>query len=389
MALPTTLTDYVWPLRPQFVGPFRAQGAWWIVGVRFNDPFYQPAVWRNTDPEGTNWGTFYSSATGGSSAIHDSLSVVQQGDLLRITTHNGATLAYFVYDTKDEVWDDAGSTIESIADAPGVGGFCSIAMRSDGDVIIGYQGDSDREMGSAYERVDYARWEGSWTVGISLDNSDAGGAEDDKHYTGAVVVKGSSDRMHFFLADRSFTNLHQRTVTSVNARESWPSPGDSNLDIDFSFSPGISYDDSGTQRVRCPYRDATTAKISYAEFDSVDSPGTFTKNGDVSQENVWYFNENPVACMAVDGVDEYLLYAGLDQDLYQDKNDTADTEVLDGTTINRISCAVLDRDGPKLAYVYDNGGTTYYNEVDIAPTVSTLSAAEFPLRNYYTGPFKT
>jgi hypothetical protein len=269
--------------------------------------------------------------------------------------------------TSGDTW---GTTNESIATLAPLGASsisCSIALRSDGDIIVLYNGNTEKEKGTNYDRVYYARKEGeSWTVDIIVDRSPENGDMDDRSWYGSVVVKGSSDRMHFFFKDGLDNDGYQRTLTSGNSLEATITAGDSDVATALHvFGPGISYDDSGTQRVRCPYDDGT-GNISYAEFDSADTPGTFTPNVDVSDADVENINDSPVACCAVDGTDEYLVYADdSTQDLWYDKNDGTDVEHRDGVTINRISCNVYDRSGTKLAMVYDDGGTIKYDEVDI------------------------
>ena len=92
-------------------------------------------------------------------------------------------------------------------------------------------------------------------------------------------------------------------------------------------------------------------------------------------------NGSPVASLAIDGTDEHLLYANSsDSDLYHDKNDGTDTEILDAVTINRISSNVYDRTThTRLAYVYDDGGTIKYNEVQLG----VLAGTSFPPRQSF------
>jgi hypothetical protein len=63
---------------------------------------------------------------------------------------------------------------------------------------------------------------------------------------------------------------------------------------------------------------------------------------------------------------EFDLYHG-QADTPQDSGDWGtDTEFKNNSTINRISCKVIDRSGNKLAMVYLDGATVMYDEKDIA-----------------------
>ena len=140
------------------------------------------------------------------------------------------------------------------------------------------------------------------------------------------------------------------------------------------FNPG--FNNGGS--IRVPYDDGS-GQIAYAEFTSADAPGAFTPNTGISDNVPAVSGNNAIVCSALDGTDQHLLYSGggvggLDRDLFHDKNKTADVEELDGVTVNRISCNVYDRSGAKLAYVYDDGGTIKYNEVNLVVAVNNSLA---------------
>jgi len=195
--------------------------------------------------------------------------------------------------------------------------------------------------------------------------------------------------MHFFFKNDDDNDGFQRTLLSDNSLETFPSAGDVDISTLRNASvPGISYDNDGVQKIRCPYMDAN-GKASYAEFNSVDAPGAFTPNVDVTNNVVFSTNQSPVACLAVDGLDEHLLFAVFiavgDVDLFHVENGGSDIKILDGL-IRRISSNVYDRSGTKLSYVYEDSGSIKYNELDIAVT-SSFSGSDFPTQNYYVGPF--
>ena len=76
-----------------------------------------------------------------------------------------------------------------------------MTVRSDGDIVLLYNGNTDNVSATDYERVDYAVWNGtSWSVDTQVD----GNASTAKHYYGAsAVLDSSNDDTHFFWYDKS------------------------------------------------------------------------------------------------------------------------------------------------------------------------------------------
>lgn len=398
MALPVTIgsaPDIDFPLRNYYCGPFISSGGnVYVVIKRFNGSDNitvrnRIAVFKATDPTSSFSEQDRGSASTPNAPMYDASIVreplqtmwaVQVSDVLHVAWTSSASGAldayeYTTFDMSSDTWSGTELVIDTVATDPPVltDTSISIAVRSDGDVIALYNGATDRLHGSDQNRVDYARKENGTfaTIAVAVDNAGA-----DMWY-GSVIVLGSSDRMHFFFKNDDLDDAYQRTlVHSGNALETFPSAGDTQTNLpNHVFAPGISYNDGGTQRVRCPYVDLS-GQLSYAEFDSVDAPGAFTVNADVGDNDVISPDQNPVACLAVDGTDEHLLYSGggasgTDRDLYHDLNDGVDVEILDGVTVNSISCNVYDRTtNVRLAYVYDDGGTIKYNEVDLGALAS-------------------
>jgi len=374
MALPVTISSVIIPDQNYYIGPFLSGGNFYTVLLDSTDESLVE-VHKATDPT-SSFSEQDSANKPNTTDDIRSMWVHQEGTDLHIVhgENDGTTTArygYSVFHMATDLWDGTIVNEEIEASVTTVATSqvsCSISVRSDGDVVVLYNGAIDTVHGAPRQRVDYRRREGgTWSSAIAVDNA----AE--FNWFGSVIVRGSSDRMHFFFKNDTQDDAYQRTLTSGNSLEAFPSAGDTATDTDeHIFGPGVSYDDGGTQRVRCPYADAS-AQISYAEFDSADTPGAFTVNADVGDNTVQLLNRGPVACLSADGTDEHLLYADdTDQDLFHDKNDGTDDEILDGVTINRISCNVYDRSGTRLAYVYDDGGTIKYGEVSLVVAPARL-----------------
>lgn len=375
MALPVTISAVQFPDQNYYCGPFLSGGNFYVVLLDSTDASIVE-VYKATDPT-SSFSEQDSANKPNATNNVKSLWVDQDGTDLYISHQEASTqrVGYSIFHMATDLWD--GTVVdEAIITPTGVTDVavgCSISFRSSDSIpIVLYNGTIDNLHGEDRQRVDYARRTGgSWTVDIAVDNAGA------DSWFGSVIVPGSSDRMHFFFTNFDDLDGFQRTLTSGNVLETFPaSGGNVAANVEHEFIPGISYDDGGTQRIRCGFMDPTSPfKASYAEFDSSDTPGAYTVNANVSDNGMRFLSDSPVACLAVDGTDEHLLYAdGIDKDLYQDKNDTANVEILDAVSVNRISSNVYNRSGTKLAYVYDDDGTIKYNEVDIAVGGTEINA---------------
>ena len=77
--------------------------------------------------------------------------------------------------------------------------------------------------------------------------------------------------------------------------------------------------------------------------------------------------------------------SGVDQDIYSDKQADGgswgtDTEEQDAVTANRISAGVYDRSGNKLGYVWLDGTTTSYDEIDLAASAIPQMMLDYRMR---------
>lgn len=349
------------------LGPYLSNGRVFVVAIQSSDQDILVYSHDDADPLSAGWAEDDAANAPVLTDTARSVSSFQEGSVIHIA-HQEATTGRVGYDSfnmSTRLWVVVDETVQATSDADNAGLYVSLSARSDGDVIVEYAGDTDSAHG-AKQRVDYRRREGgTWSSAIAVDN---GGVQN--WYVGAIV-RGSSDRMHFFL--HSTTNgLFQRTLTSANVFETFPGTSiDSSLPVVVTgvVGFGVSYDDGGTQRVRAPYTDANL-QISIAEFDSADTPSPST-TVDASDFDVQVF-VHPACGLAADGTTLHLMYVReSDDDLYRDENpDDAgwgtDVEVEDETAaITSISCNVFTRDGiPRLAYMYEEAGV-FYGEVDL------------------------
>ena len=360
MALPVTISGTSTGQSNYYWGPFKSSGgAFYGVFV----VSATVAVFKATDP--TDSFSEQDSGNHPTSITAASIWATQVSDVIHIATQasGGHSVEYHSFNMATDLWVTTNEGIDSNPDL----GFdaVSIAVRDDGDVIVLYQGQSDRVKGTDYARIDYAREEGAgWTSGVAVSPTG-----DEVHYTGASVIKDpSSDRMHFFYKDDTNSTVYHRSLTPGNSLQSTPDAIDSTTDtLNFLLQKGTSYT-SVQPKIRQAYRDSND-RISVAKFDSADTPSIST-DVNVSDNTIDAANETSAHLLAVNGTTLYLVYVrASDDDLYIDSNDNdagwgTDTLIEGSITADRISANIYTRGGDTvLAYFRSSaGGAAVYNE---------------------------
>ena len=379
MALPVTISSTQFPDQNYFEGPF-IDGNGNVYIVLLNSTTQDLEVYKATDPTDSFSEVDAAGApTAGSSGA--SVWVIQDGDTLHIIAINlggGVSVRYHTFTTSDHATTgDEWVVANELVEAPGASSAdgersCSIVARSDGTVVVIYNGDEDSVHGNPYSRVDYAirSTVPAWTVGIALD---AGGQVD---YFGSVAVLDTdNDMTHFFFIDFTASPKlgKHRSLTSGDSLSIVETGAATPTGDQHPFIPGIFTLDGSTHRVRVAYRHSSGGALNLVR---VDDDGTPSETAGITAA-VFGINESPVACLAVDGTHGHVLYSDNTSDLFHDTAVTphtswgTDTEFKNTATINRLSCNVIDRSGKKLAMVYDDDGTVQYDEKDIGSAPAT------------------
>jgi len=170
MALPVTISGVTFPSQTYYLGPFKSGGAFYIVFVESAD-ISVINVYKATDPTDSFSIQDTANDPDVTSTIR-SMAVVKDGTDLHISTWagTGPEIRRHVFHMATDLWDGTlvNEEVEDIDDIPpSANQFSWIEIRSDGDVIVQYSGDTDSIHGVARRRVDYARKEGStWTRGV-------------------------------------------------------------------------------------------------------------------------------------------------------------------------------------------------------------------------------
>jgi len=190
MALPDTILTSV--MVHGRSPPFKSSGGAFYVIVPSG--LTQLHAYKSTDPGVTAWVQQDSAGQPTGSPGFDKISVVQDGDILHIATlinDGGIEYQYNTFNMATDAWVIANELID-VSDAGGNFYWISIAVRSDGDVVVVYAGELDRVMGGDKIRVDFnIRTTGTWGGPQALD---AGG---DVHYGAPNCVKAeTTDHVH-------------------------------------------------------------------------------------------------------------------------------------------------------------------------------------------------
>lgn len=429
MALPVTISSTLFPPQNSYLGPFKSsEGAFYVVIIDSSSET-SILVYKATDPTSSFSEQDSSNHQSFSNTI-ESVWVDQEGDVLHISSQldlqtfvgQDGRVSHGVFDMASDSWGTK-ETIESPANAPTAVSNCgvSIAHRSDGDLITLYNGDTDKDMGTYYDRVDYAWHNGSsWSAGntvvTDMTSFDAG-----TDMIGSVIVRGSSDRMHLCFKDHTNSDVYIRTLSGAatpalesmtfgsGAIDATAAPG-----VEHGWAKGHSYFDGTNHRVHCYYLD-NTAVMSEVAFTSADTPSYGSPTTGVTNAiDVGSGNEG-ICTVCGDDDQTHLFYslAGV-RDLGHDTNDDeggfgTDTTVIDVsvnsnyTSIDGISANIYDRDGvgAVIGILVDDNGTVKYTEasdgsndnaVDINQSYSTLADTALPsivtMGNARQGPFK-
>ncbi len=294
---------------------------------------------------------------------------------------------YHEFDMSADTWSVANQQIEIPNNKPTFP-WISIAVRSDGDVVVVYAGDTDQVMGGTKERVEVNVRSGSpaiWGGPVALD------AAGDNHYGTPNVVKGPlTDDMHIIWQRQTLVTFDPPiTWNAITGRTLDPSdtlstteafdPVDTNSAM-LGMSNGVSYEDSGTQRMTwAGIQEISGNPRLYLNTTEDGSDDIFVDAGtsgvlDTAGADAHVNGDVGVTTIAELSGDIHQLYSGggtdgVDADLYYTKSTddgvtwATPTEEIDAITVNFISANIYVRGiDTVMAYVYDDLGVQKYNE---------------------------
>jgi hypothetical protein len=315
------------------------------------------------------------------------LHAYQALDVLHVVTETFDGSQYHVqYHTFDMSTDLWGITAETVVDMAGdssgpqyVGAW--VGVRSNGDVIVVYNAESELISGTYYPRVKYARRvSGSWTTNVVVAK-----AGTDHFWVAQGLIMGSSDRAHFIFTDATDSTLvYERTLLSDNSLETFP--GSSIIDLGFTPTAfpgghGTSYVSGGVTKIRMPFDDTNDSdNIHIVKFDSADVPSPSSETATTSAIHTVFSFQLPQA-LAAFGTTLHLLFAVISTQKIRHTSSAngaawAAEDAENNAAAHSIMANAYTRASHgRLAYIYfsDDDGKTYYNERDLG--VQTLTRA--------------
>ncbi len=394
MAIPVSFTSASMPDQNYFCGPFKSSGGAYYAVV-LESTGSTPEVFKATDPTSS-----FTAQDTSNNPTQTPLSMwaYQDGDIIHIVAAGSSApeIRYHRFSMTSDTWVTTGQTIEDLGkNAPGstILAVSACTRGAFGDpVVCLYSGQTDRVMGTDYERVDHATrtTSSTWTLrGLALGTS-----SDEFWWRGCACAIGTSNSVHFLTKrDTTFGAVNvSRTLRSDNTLSTRAES--SLITTESRFTCLISYDDDGVREMTSIYSTGKRIRFTESSGDATAPAGELITIPDATSKVV---NTTPVVCLAIDGSTMHGVFAlDSDSDLYYDKSTTppwstwgTDVEHRDAVTINRISCNVYNRSGArKLAMVYDDGGTIKYDEIDIDVVPTNLSDVKFPQQSSYIGPYE-
>ena len=222
MALPSTFAFGV-PAVPGYHPPFKSTSSGWFYGVGSFETGANAflEVRRSVSPD-TTWSRQDSgnAPTSDDLDVYEFISAVQDGDVIHIASYqDGGAVSeyrYHQFNMADETWSVVDQTIEAPANLPTFP-WISIAVRSNGDVVVVYAGSTDTVMGGAKERADYnVRTTGTWGGPVAL-----GVAAGDVHDGNPNCVLGTNDFVHC---------VWQHTANTTDPPTAWTDTIGSSID---------------------------------------------------------------------------------------------------------------------------------------------------------------
>lgn len=339
---------------------------------------------KATDPSSSwsNVGTDFA-WTGGSDFL--AIDTVQIGDVVHIVTQNktdaattGAYLLYHKFDMSTDAWTTTNESIKSNYEVSSTSKtVVAVAARSNGDIIVLYEGAKEQIMGAARGRTVYARKEGStWTIDTSVD--DAAGIASSYHPHDAII--GADNRVHFFW-EQSSTNLRTRSLSSTNVL-SGLSSAIGTYNRSRQGLRGTSYVSGSVTRILMPCHASTANQAELLYGDSADTL-VITAQTDITGTSDIKVEASSLG-LAADGTTAWAAFIENTTDDLRRMSRAdggsfgASSLVYDNTGTNAgiyVKCSVFTRGGNVvLAVSWFNNTTSQYTEYVISTSGIALNA---------------
>lgn len=383
MALPLTITGVEYALRCTMQPPFLSSGGNVYVVGRWSSDTTQLSAWKATDPTTS----FTEQDTANRPDMTNTMmviSAVQVGDVIHIATQESTTarVGYHTFNMATDAWGVKNEAVVTPATAPAAQG-CAIAVRSDGDVIILYNGSRENVSGTNYDRVMYARRESAvWTTNVAVSATGVAA-----NHRACMAVLGDSDRVHFFWMDITNADAYHRSLTSANSLNTAAAFDTSAGGNSHSIGNAVAYTENGTPKIRAVYLGGS-GQSGVIKFDDADNP-TISIDANVSGVATRVTSGTGVHAVArATNGGLWLVYGDSStQDFFSDVSVVdgtwgTDQERRDAQTLALLSAnAYLRGTQWVVAVTWSNGTSIVYDEFDaVIPGALVQGVAQTPAR---------
>jgi hypothetical protein len=331
-------------------GPYKI-GSYFYAVLEGQDGNYV-SVFRASDPTGT-WSKMASHYTG-ASGVGRHLSSVVVGSYIDLV-YGGIQIQFVRYDTTTESF----GTAEDASDLgpewdPSIG--TDVAYLSGYHVVVYCASDNGDPMTSwlLYSTRDS---NGDWSYDFSLKLVEG------QLLTRPSVVVGSSSRIHVFF-NQNGDQLHHITAGQGSSQQL--DQGNSSKGM---HCHPVSYVDGSDTKLAVLYINNVPDALSIMTAVSADVP-TWTQTDDVSSttvENAVYSTEGRFALVVAGTTLHALFVDDATTDLWHDIAPWtgSEEELQNNVTTGLVHATVYDRNGTKIAYLWDNNGVLSYGEISI------------------------
>jgi hypothetical protein len=389
VGFPRDIPGAIWPtVGSGAVGPFLNGANVYVVGYDGTDI----AVYKSATPKTS--GTWSAQdATNQPNFAPAYIDSYQDGTDLHIMIVTTTTFDthYMQFDLATDTWVEAnnyggtgGTYSESIyspTDDPTTA-WGGVTVRSDGDIIIVHPGENPVEMGGNYQIVSYSRYESGtgWTKATTVASTVA---KDDSYWY-AYPVMGSSDQVHFGYVRNTDSDFYLRSANGTNGLQTQRT----HVGTFAGVTGGTNFTRSSTEQIAFQVRNAGTFDRIYFDHFTDDTSPTFTEETITSSGSS---ADDPFTSTIIDDSantstqPNYAAYIdSTSQDIFlmgdgggttwSDQNSS--TAIRTGT-VDGISATIYSRDNNRVyAFIYDDNGTTKYDEFILYAEGTSLTASE-------------
>lgn len=316
------------------------------------------------------------------------LAVEQVGAILHIVTqYDNATLGaqsprYHRFGMSDnggsaDTWLETNTTIETISDTSAVRAAAGITVRSSGDVVVAYQGNTEKIHGTDYTRTTIAEKVTGWTV---IGDPSAGLQQ---AVEGGSCTLGNSGLVHITYAKRLLDAMHT-SLADGSSSFSTPELMDDTSIFGTQYPAHSAHRTiSGNSTLLSVWKGSTGGLI---RGSTVVNDGTPTTEFVVGDHVAYLGNQGGLSACVIDATSHptsprwIVLYGrDSDRDIYMDQNSGSgwgtDTLIVSGITVTSLSGNVYTNKANKyvVGVVYTNGAALEYQQhilVDLGTAVN-------------------